>query len=462
MKTRILVIDDKENIRNMLRASLEAHGYAVDVAEDGRAGVDMFRDVIYDLVITDIRMPGMTGLEALDAIKEISPETAVIMITAFADMDDAINALKRGAADYIRKPFKLEELRNAVEKTLETRKLVEENRLLRREVESKYVFSEIIAKSRAMKNVFERIERIAEANSAALITGETGTGKELVARAIHYNSSRADRPFVAVNCAAIPQTLLESELFGHARGAFTDARQDKPGRFEEAADGTIFLDEISEMSHGAQAKLLRALQDGEYSRIGENRVRKAEARVVAATNIDLASAVETGAFRKDLYFRVNVLPIHLPPLRDRREDIPLLVRHFLDVSCRHNSISLKSFSTAAMNALINYDWPGNVRELQNVTERCCLMSEGGEIQADELPDELKGAANTQIHSAAISAADEEISIKRALPRVTEAVEKELILKALKQSGGNRDAAAGLLEISRRSLFYKLKQYGIED
>jgi DNA-binding NtrC family response regulator len=462
MKTRILVIDDKENIRNMLRVSLEAHGYAVDVAENGRAGVDMFRDVIYDLVITDVRMPGMSGLEALDAIKEISPETAVIMITAFADMDDAINALKRGAADYIRKPFKLEELRNAVEKTLETRRLVEENRLLRREVESKYVFSEIIAKSRAMKNVFERIERIAEANSAALITGETGTGKELVARAIHYNSSRADRPFVTVNCAAIPQTLLESELFGHARGAFTDARQDKPGRFEEAADGTIFLDEISEMSPGAQAKLLRALQDGEYSRIGENRVRKAEARVVAATNIDLAAAVESGAFRKDLFFRVNVLPINLPPLRERREDIPLLIRHFLDVSCRHNSISLKSFSTAAMNTLINYSWPGNVRELQNVAERCCLMSAGGEIQADELPDELKGTVNTEIHSAAISAAEEEVSIKRALPRVTEAVEKELILKALKQSGGNRDAAAELLEISRRSLFYKLKQYGIED
>jgi len=460
LPARILIIDDKENIRKLLSTSLSGESYEIDEAEDGAAGLAKFREVIYDLVITDVRMPGVSGLEVLDAVKEINPDTAVIVITAFADMDDAIRALKRGAADYLRKPFKLEEIRSAVEKALETRRLIIENRLLRREVEDKYKFSQIIAKSKRMLEIFDTIRRLASAQSTVLVTGETGTGKELVARAIHFNGPRRAKPFIIVNCAAIPPTLLESELFGHVKGAFTDAYHDKRGRFEDANGGTLFLDEISEMPTSIQAKLLRVLQDGEFSRIGDNKVYKADARVIAATNIDLARAVEEGRFRKDLFFRINVLPIHLPPLRERREDIPLLLRHFLALSCGENKLELKNFSPAAMSFLMNYDWPGNVRELQNLVERCCLMSRQSEIQLEDLPPEL-GAVKTETARAASLIPDEDdVSIRRNVSRVTETLEKELIHRALKKAGGNKELASELLGVSRRTLFYKLKQYNI--
>jgi len=366
LNARILIIDDKENIRRLLSTDLMNQGWQVDTAADGAAGVALFDEVIYDLVITDVKMPGMSGLEVLEAVKEINPDTAVIVMTAFADMDDAILALKRGAADYLRKPFKLEEIRSAVEKALDNQQLIIENKLLRREVEDKYKFSQMIWRSKAMENVIVSIKRLAAANSTVLITGETGTGKELVARAIHFNSPRKDKPFIVINCAAIPPTLLESEMFGHAKGAFTDAWQDKRGRFEDAEGGTLFLDEISEISPATQAKLLRVLQDGEFSRVGENKVRKSNVRVLAATNIDLARAVEDGRFRKDLFFRINVLPINLPPLRERREDIPLLIRHFLDISCRENNLQLKHFTPEAIQVLVEHEWLGNVRELQNL------------------------------------------------------------------------------------------------
>jgi DNA-binding NtrC family response regulator len=460
LTARILVIDDKENIRKLLRTSLETDGYDVEEAEDGIAGVARFRDAIHDLVITDVKMPGMSGLEALEAIKEINPDTAVIVITAFADMDDAIAALKQGAADYLRKPFKLEEIRSAVEKSLRNQKLIIENRLLRREVEEKYKFSQIVATSRPMRDVFDKIHRLAAANSTVLITGDTGTGKELVARAIHFNSPRKAKPFAVVNCAAIPQTLLESELFGHVKGAFTDAYHDKRGRFEDAGGGSLFLDEISEINPATQAKLLRVLQNGEYNRIGDNKVCKADARVIAATNIDLTRAVEEGRFRKDLFFRINVLPIHLPPLRERREDIPLLLRHFRDISCRENNMELKNFTPTAINFLIGCDWPGNVRELRNVVERCCLMSPGTEIGIEDLPSELGPPLPADAINAALSMNEDGVSIKKNISRITEAVEKDLIFKALEKAGGNKELAADLLEVSRRTLFYKLKQYNI--
>jgi len=403
-------------------------------------------------------MPGMSGLEVLEAVKEINPDTAVIVMTAFADMDDAILALKRGAADYLRKPFKLEEIRSAVEKALDNQQLIIENKLLRREVEDKYKFSQMIWRSKAMENVIVSIKRLAAANSTVLITGETGTGKELVARAIHFNSPRKDKPFIVINCAAIPPTLLESEMFGHAKGAFTDAWQDKRGRFEDAEGGTLFLDEISEISPATQAKLLRVLQDGEFSRVGENKVRKSNVRVLAATNIDLARAVEDGRFRKDLFFRINVLPINLPPLRERREDIPLLIRHFLDISCRENNLQLKHFTPEAIQVLVEHEWLGNVRELQNLVERCCLMTQDDKIGVEALPPEISAAKRTS--AAQFVPNDDDVSLKNALPRLTEAVEKELIIKALKKANGNKELAATLLEISRRSLFYKLKQYNI--
>ncbi len=458
MNARILIIDDKENIRRLLSTDLMNQGWQVDTAADGAAGVALFDEVIYDLVITDVKMPGMSGLEVLEAVKEINPDTAVIVMTAFADMDDAILALKRGAADYLRKPFKLEEIRSAVEKALDTRQLIIENKLLRREVEDKYKFSQMIWRSKSMENVIVSIKRLAAANSTVLITGETGTGKELVARAIHFNSPRKDKPFIVINCAAIPPTLLESEMFGHAKGAFTDAWQDKRGRFEDAEGGTLFLDEISEISPATQAKLLRVLQDGEFSRVGENKVRKSNVRVLAATNIDLARAVEDGRFRKDLFFRINVLPINLPPLRERREDIPLLIRHFLDISCRENNLQLKHFTPEAIQVLVEHEWLGNVRELQNLVERCCLMTQDDKIGVEALPPEISAAK--QPSAARFVPDDDDVSLKNALPRLTEAVEKELIIKALKKANGNKELAATLLEISRRSLFYKLKQYNI--
>jgi len=458
LNARILIIDDKENIRRLLSTDLMNQGWQVDTAADGAAGVALFDEVIYDLVITDVKMPGMSGLEVLEAVKEINPDTAVIVMTAFADMDDAILALKRGAADYLRKPFKLEEIRSAVEKALDNQQLIIENKLLRREVEDKYKFSQMIWRSKAMENVIVSIKRLAAANSTVLITGETGTGKELVARAIHFNSPRKDKPFIVINCAAIPPTLLESEMFGHAKGAFTDAWQDKRGRFEDAEGGTLFLDEISEISPATQAKLLRVLQDGEFSRVGENKVRKSNVRVLAATNIDLARAVEDGRFRKDLFFRINVLPINLPPLRERREDIPLLIRHFLDISCRENNLQLKHFTPEAIQVLVEHEWLGNVRELQNLVERCCLMTQDDKIGVEALPPEISAAKRTS--AAQFVPNDDDVSLKNALPRLTEAVEKELIIKALKKANGNKELAATLLEISRRSLFYKLKQYNI--
>lgn len=458
MTSRILIIDDKENIRRLLSTDLMSQGYQVDTAEDGKIGLEFFKDVLYDLVITDVKMPEMNGLEVLEAIKEISPDTAVIVMTAFADMDDAILALKRGASDYIRKPFKLDEIRNAIEKSLETRRLIQENNLLRREVEEKFKFSQIIYQSKEMDTVIETIKRLSGANSNVLITGETGTGKELVARAIHFNSPRKDKPFIVVNCAAIPPTLLESELFGHVKGAFTDAWQDKRGRFEDANDGTLFLDEISEMSPATQAKLLRVLQDGEFSRIGENKVRKANVRVLAATNTDLSNAVENGSFRKDLFFRINVLHIHIPPLRERTDDIPILIRHFLDISCKDNNMPLKHFTSEVMRFFLSYGWTGNVRELQNIVERCVLMSKENEIGMSDLPPEI--SPDSQKSNTIQLLGDEDLSLKRALPLLTETLEKDLIMKALKKANGNKELAAQMLEISRRSLFYKLKEYGI--
>ena len=472
MTERILVIDDKENICKLLSAHLNGEGYQVDIAPDGEQGVAMFDSGMYDLVITDVKMPGMDGLGVLRRIKDRSPDTVVVMITAFADMDDAIAAMKMGAFDYLKKPFKLEEIQATVEKALETRRLLQENRRLRQEVEQKYSFENILARSKPMQDVFTRIERVAAASSSVLITGETGTGKELVARAIHYNSLRKTAPFVVVNCGAIPVTLIESELFGHVRGAFTDAIATKPGRFEDAHGGTLFLDEIGELDISVQGKLLRALQEGEVSRIGEARTRKVDVRVICATNRNLEQEILKGGFRKDLFYRVNVVPIALPPLRDRAEDIPLLLNHFLSsFTAQHNRGEMQ-FGPNAMARLLSYSWPGNVRELMNVVERCVLMSENPVISEPDLPAEILAAPRPAADGApvepllgeegkvrAVVPADE-VSLKRAMDQAAEVIEPELIRRALLAASGNKDRAAAILDISRRSLFYKLKQYGL--
>jgi DNA-binding NtrC family response regulator len=472
MTERILVIDDKENICKLLSAHLQSEGYQVDTAPDGEQGTAMFDSGVYDLVITDVKMPGMDGLEVLRRIKDRSPDTVVVMITAFADMDDAIAAMKMGAFDYLKKPFKLEEIQATVEKALENRRLLQENRRLRQEVEQKYSFENILARSKPMQNVFTRIERVAAANSAVLITGETGTGKELVARAIHYNSLRKTAPFVVVNCGAIPVTLIESELFGHVRGAFTDAIANKPGRFEDAHGGTLFLDEIGELDISVQGKLLRALQEGEVSRIGEARTRKVDVRVICATNRNLEQEILKGGFRKDLFYRVNVVPIALPPLRDRAEDIPLLLNHFLSMFTAQHNRGEMQFGANAMARLLSYSWPGNVRELMNVVERCVLMSENPIISEPDLPAEILAAPRPAADGApvetllgaegkvrAVVPADE-VSLKRAMDQAAEVIEPELIRRALSAASGNKDRAAAILDISRRSLFYKLKQYGL--
>lgn len=460
MSARILVVDDKENIRKLLAEHLASLGYEVDIASGPQEAIDKFRNTLCEIVITDMRMPsGTEGLEILQKVKEINPDTEVIVVTAFADTDDAINAMKMGAADYLKKPFKLDDIETAVQKVLLTRRLVTENRILRREVEKKYNFSSIIGRSDVMKNVFSDIQRAAPHSSTVLITGDTGTGKELVAWALHDNSLRRERSFVVVNCAAIPSNLLESELFGHVQGAFTDARHAKSGRFEDADGGTIFLDEVAELDINIQVKLLRVLQNGEMSRVGENRTRNVDVRVIAATNVQLEKLVESGAFRKDLFYRLNVLLINIPPLRDRRDDIPLLLRHFTNLVCDENKLQLKTFTESAINALLKYDWPGNVRELHNVVERCVLMTEKMEITESDLPVSSKQAECEKPRNF-LPMIDGNLNLKNNIDVLVQPVEKELILLAIEKADGSREKAAELLGISRRSLFYKLKEYGI--
>ncbi|MEW6202109.1 MAG: sigma-54 dependent transcriptional regulator [bacterium] len=446
MNETILVVDDKESVRNLLASHLKEEGFNVEAAASGEEALERFSGAIYDVVITDMRMPGMDGMEVIRAVREISPDTVIVVITAYAEMENAIAAMKLGAYEYLKKPFKLEEVQAAVEKALQTSRLLRENRLLRREVERKSSFDRIVARSRAMQAVFTKIEKVASTSSTVLITGETGTGKELVARAIHYNSPRRERPFVVVDCAAIPATLLESELFGYAKGAFTGAIAAKKGMFEVADGSTI----------------LRVLQDGEIYRIGETTPHFVDVRIVAATNRDLDEEVAAERFRKDLFFRINVFPIHLPPLRERREDIPILVNHFTDTFCRENQKPIKTFSPAALNLLFDHPWHGNVRELQNIVERSILLTEGDSITPDDLPVEVlhRKTFTEKGRALPLHALDDNLSLKENISTLIYTAEKELIQRALEKANQNRNEAARMLGISRRALFYKLKEYDL--
>jgi two-component system response regulator AtoC len=450
---RILVIDDEENMRHMLAVLLEKEGYQVDNAGNGKKGLDLALENFYDLILCDLKMPVMDGMAFLEKFRDSKQESTVIVMSAYGTMDTAIEALKRGAYDYVSKPFKADEILLTLKKAEERERLRKENRLLQQGMRERYSYAQMIGRSPAMQEIFATIEKVADYKTSVLVTGESGTGKELIARAIHYNSSRADKPLVTVNCGAIPEALLESELFGHKKGSFTDAIRDKRGLFQEAHGGSIFLDEIGELPRPLQVKLLRALQEEEIKRVGDTQSIKIDIRVMAATTKDLAEEVKGGRFRDDLYYRINVLHITVPPLRERPEDIAQLILHFIDKTRKRLGSEMDGVSPAAGRALQAYSWPGNVRELENFIERAMVMAGGDTIELGDLPPALQ----SKVETADFVADDANLSIKQASKRL----ERTLISKALEQTGGNRTQAAKILEISHPALLYKMKAYGID-
>jgi two-component system response regulator AtoC len=446
-------VDDEENFRHMLSVILIKEGYEVETASNGEEGLKKAVASPFDQILCDIRMPRMDGLEFLKAIQKTGVEATIVVMSAYGTVDIAIEAMKLGAYDYISKPFKPDEIILTLRKAEEREQLRRENQLLRREVTKEYSFENIVSKNEKMQNIFDVIKKVAQYKSTVLISGESGTGKELVARALHYNGERSPNPFIPVNCGAIPENLLESELFGHAKGAFTDAIRTKKGLFEEADGGTLFLDEIGELPGQLQVKLLRVLQEGEIRRIGESKPIQIDVRIVAATVKDLVKEVNEGRFREDLFYRLNVLPIHIPPLRERKEDIPLLIHHFIQKFDQAMNKNVTDIDHKALEGLMNYKWYGNVRELENTIERAIVLTDKNIIELENLPIEIQ---NFKEEFQLEPLADEEYSIKKA----SKSLEINLIKKALKKTKGNHTHAARILEISHRALLYKIKEYGI--
>jgi two-component system response regulator AtoC len=444
----------------MLQILLRREGYDAVGASSVDAALNELSHHPFDIIITDLRMPGRGGLDLVDEVRARRLDTTVVVMTAYGSKEIAIEAMKRGAYDYLSKPFEADEVVLLLRKAEERERLFRENVTLRKQLRSggqepEMGLGEMVAKSARMTELFRTIRKIAEFKTTVLVGGESGTGKELVARAIHRLSPRSEGPFIAVNCGAIPATLLESELFGHRKGAFTDANRDRKGLFEEATGGTLFLDEIGELPLGLQVKLLRVLQEEEIRRLGDTQDIKVDVRVVAATARDLAVEVKRGAFREDLYYRLNVLSIGLPPLRERREDIPLLVAHFVQRMNARMGLAVTGTTSEAMRLLIESEWPGNVRELENTVERAMVLTEGEQIDVDSLPERLRQPAGRLV-TAPVPVVDDDLSIKRASRRA----EEDLIRRALIRTSGNRTRAAELLEISHRALLYKIKEYGI--
>jgi two-component system response regulator AtoC len=444
----ILVVDDDEVTCNLLEEVLSKEGYAVDRALNGREAIDKGGRSRYDVVLTDIKMIGVDGMEVLRSYRQKSPETIMIMMTAFGSIETAIRAIKEGAYDYVSKPFKLEEIKLTIHRALEQNRLLQENLLYRQELITKYKLENIVGRSSKMLQIYKTIARVAETRSTVLLVGESGTGKELVARAIHFNSLRAEKPFVAVDCGSLAETLLESELFGHVRGAFTGAITSKKGLFEEADGGTCFLDEVGDISLAMQAKLLRVLQEHEIKRVGGTETIKIDVRIVAATNKNLEEMVAEKKFREDLFYRLNVVSIHLPPLRERAEDIPLLADYFSQKYAVENKKPLSQISQEALDHLFLYRWPGNVRELENVIERAMTLSQHSMILPEDLPRRLR-VATVQ------SPPD---SLPSHIP--LSELEKLYIQKVLEETGGNKKKAADILGIDRRTLYRMAARYGI--
>jgi two-component system response regulator AtoC len=452
---RILIIDDEENFRHMLSVILKKENYDVETASNGEEGLKKITLSPFDQILCDIRMPKMDGMEFLSKAQKMGVDATVIMMSAYGTIDTAIEAMKMGAYDYISKPFKPDEIILTLKKAEERERLRKENELLRKEVQKEYSFKNIVSKNEKMLNIFEVIKKVAPYKSTILITGESGTGKELIARALHYSSDRSQRPFIPVNCGAIPENLLESELFGHVKGAFTDAIRTKKGLFEEADGGTLFLDEIGELPSQLQVKLLRVLQDGEIRRVGDSKSIQIDVRIIAATAKDLTKEVNESRFREDLFYRLNVLPIHIPPLRERKEDIPLLVPHFINKYSESMNKNVVGITSKALDVLMNYKWYGNVRELENTIERAIVLTDRENIEFENLPIEIQ---NFQDQIQLTPLAEEEYSIKKG----SIFLEMNLIKKALKKTKGNHTHAARLLEISHRALLYKIKEYGIAE
>jgi two-component system response regulator HydG len=447
----VLVVDDDPAHRTMLRTLLTGWGYAIDESDDGSAAIERVHERAFDLIMMDIRMVKVSGLQALAEIKALNPAIPIIIMTAYSSVESAVEALKSGAYDYLTKPLDFDELRLVMERAMEHSHLREENRLLRETLGVHFDTQHIIGRSAPMMRLMETVAQVAPSEATVLITGESGTGKEMVAGAIHFNSPRKDGPFVKINCAAITETLLESELFGHEKGAFTGAHRQKEGRFRQAHGGSLFLDEISEMSLAMQVKLLRVLQEREITRVGGEEVIKVDVRIIAATNKDLAREIEVGRFREDLYYRLNVVALEMPPLRERREDIPLLAQHFLEALSKENRKNIKGFTPQAMDRLIKYDWPGNVRELMNAVERGVVLSRSPYLDEEV----LSLISSDELSSQDISSGD---GLNADMP--LDEVEKATILKTLESAGGNKSEAARRLGITRRTLHKRLKLYGV--
>jgi DNA-binding NtrC family response regulator len=456
--SQILLIDDESHNREALTLLLTHAGYQVQSAASGEEALTILQETPFEIVITDLFLPGVSGIDILKRVKEDSPFTNVILITGNASAETAVEAMKEGAFDYITKPLNFEKLKILVAKALEKSRLVAENLYLRQQLRGKYKFDRIIGNSPAMQQVFSRMEKIVHTDSTILILGESGTGKELVAKAIHFNGPRREKPFIAINCGAIPAELLESELFGHVRGSFTGAVADKPGKFEAANGGTIFLDEIGTMPMHLQMKLLRVLQEHEVERVGTSKRIKLNVRVISATNANIEDEVKRGAFREDLYYRLNVIPILLPPLRERREDIALLARHFLLKSCKEMNRPLMSISPAAMQALEAYDWPGNVREMENVIERSVALTDGEIIERSDLPASIGGTDDETVPGLPCPRVTED---GVDMVRIIEAIERRMIAEALELSDGVKARAADLLGINRTTLVEKIKRLTLE-
>jgi two-component system response regulator AtoC len=451
-KSRILIIDDEENMRHVLTAILKKEDYAVDTCPDAVSGLKKLGEQCYDQVLCDICMSGMDGLSFLKEVVSRNFDTTVIVMSAYGSIDTAIEAIKLGAYDYIDKPFKPNEIILTLKKAEERARLRRENTRLKEEVEKNYSFNNIVAQSAAMLQIFDMVKKIADYKTTVLILGESGTGKELIAKAIHYNSGRRGKPLVTINCGGIPETLLESELFGHVKGAFTDAYRAKKGLFEEAHGGTLFLDEVGELPMSLQVTLLRALQEEEIRPLGDTRAITVDVRIIAATARDLAREVEKNTFRDDLFYRLNVLSVRVPPLRERREDIPLLVDHFIQKYNGRLATNVERISPEAMHRLMEYEWRGNVRELENVIERAMVLTESKIIGLEYLPSSIQKGHDTFPHKVLEGVT----SIKKA----TKSVERELIRRALVQTKGNRTQAAQILEVSLPALLYKMKEYQI--